>query len=190
VMVFSVLGSKVAANVLNFVVLTAALSVYNGMVYCNSRLLYGMAREGQAPRFLGKVNSRGVPYAGILYPAAYTALSIVLNYVMPRGAMELLMSLIVAGLVLMWVIIIVTHLKFRASMQRHGKKAEFPAPFAPFTNYLCLAFMLLITVVLFLTPEVRVSVYAMPFWVAVVYGAFLLKKGVARRQSGVAEPSA
>ncbi|MFM0609598.1 amino acid permease [Paraburkholderia sediminicola] len=189
VMVFSVLGSKLAANVLNVVVLTAALSVYNGMVYCNSRLLYGMAREGQAPRFLAKVSSRGVPYAGILYPAAYTALCIVLNYVMPRGALELLMSLVVAGLVLMWVIIIVTHLKFRASMQRNGKQAAFPAPFSPFTNYLCLAFMLLITVVLFLTPAVRISVYAMPFWVAAVYGAFVLQRRVVRRQRRVDETS-
>jgi aromatic amino acid transport protein AroP len=190
VMVFSVLGSNLAANTLNFVVLTAALSVYNGMVYCNSRLLYGMAREGQAPRFLARVNSRGVPYTGILYPAAYTALCVVLNYVMPRGALELLMSLVVAGLVLMWIIIIVTHLKFRASMQRSGKRTEFRAPFAPFTNYLCLAFMLLITVVLFLTPEVRISVYLMPFWIIVVYGAFVLQKGVARRQGSVAESSA
>jgi aromatic amino acid transport protein AroP len=97
------------------------------------------------------------------------------------------MSLVVAGLVLMWVIIIVTHLKFRVSMQRNGKQAEFPAPFAPFTNYICLAFMLLITVVLFLTPEVRISVYAMPFWVGAVYGAFVLQKSLARRQSGVTE---
>jgi aromatic amino acid transport protein AroP len=189
VMVFSVLGSQFAANALNFVVLTAALSVYNGMVYCNSRLLYGMARDGQAPGFLAKVNARGVPYAGILYPAAYTALCIVLNYVMPSGALELLMSLVVAGLVLMWVIIIVTHLKFRASMRRSGKQADFPAPLTPYTNYLCLAFMLLITVVLFLTPDVRISVYAMPFWVAAVYGAYVLKKGAARRNSGVAESS-
>lgn len=181
VMVFSVLGNKFAANALNFVVLTAALSVYNGMVYCNSRLLYGMARDGQAPRFLAKVNSRGVPHNAILYPAAYTALCIVLNYVMPRGALELLMSLVVAGLVLMWVIIIVTHLKFRASMQHSGKRADFPAPLAPYTNYLCLAFMALITIVLYLTPDVRISVYAMPFWVAAVYGAFILNKGAARR---------
>lgn len=189
VMVFSVLGSQFAANALNFVVLTAALSVYNGMVYCNSRLLYGMARDGHAPRFLAKVNARGVPYAGILYPAAYTALCIVLNYVMPSGALELLMSLVVAGLVLMWVIIIVTHLKFRASMEQEGKRAAFPAPLAPYTNYVCLAFMLLITVVLLLTPEVRVSVYAMPFWVAAVYGAFLVRKGAARRHRGVAGSS-
>jgi aromatic amino acid transport protein AroP len=190
VMVFSVLGSKFAANALNFVVLTAALSVYNGMVYCNSRLLYGMARDGHAPRFLAKVNSRGVPYMGILYPAAYTALCIVLNYVMPSGALELLMSVVVAGLVLMWVIIIVTHLKFRASMRRDGKQADFPAPLAPYTNYLCLAFMALITVVLYLTPDVRISVYAMPFWVAAVYGAFVIRKGAARRPRGVAESSA
>jgi aromatic amino acid transport protein AroP len=50
--------------------------------------------------------------------------------------------------------------------------------------------MFLITVVLFLTPEVRISVYAMPFWVAVVYGAFIVRKGAARRHRGVAGSSA
>lgn len=190
VMVFSVLGSKFAANALNFVVLTAALSVYNGMVYCNSRLLYGMAKDRQAPRFLTKVNARGVPYAGILYPAAYTGLCALLNYLMPRGALGLLMSLVVASLVLMWFVIIVTHLKFRAFIRDSGRKTEFPAPFAPVTNYICLAFMVLIVVVLYFTPDVRVSVYAMPFWVVAVYCAFIFqKRGAARRHAAVTQSS-
>lgn len=190
VMVFSALGSRFTADVLNFVVLTAALSVYNGMVYCNSRLLYGMAQQGQAPKILGRVSQRGVPYMGILYPATYTALCVVLNYVMPQGAIELLMSLVVAGLVLMWVIIVVTHMKFRATLEAKGKKPTFRAPLSPYSNYVCLLFLALVTLVLYLTPSVRVSVYAMPVWVGAVYLIYRIRKGLSARANAALSQSA
>lgn len=59
--IFSLIGSDTAAHLLNFVVLTAALSVYNSGVYCNSRMLYALAEQGDAPRSLMQVNRRGVP---------------------------------------------------------------------------------------------------------------------------------
>jgi aromatic amino acid transport protein AroP len=99
------------------------------------------------------------------------------------------MSLVVAGLVLMWVIIIVTHLKFRKAKQAEGKKPAFPAPFSPSSNYVCIAFMVLITVVLYLTPSVRVSVYALPVWVAAVYVMYRLRKGLGARGSAAVSQS-
>lgn len=59
-MVFSQMGSSLTANVL-----TAALSVYNSGVYANSRMLYGLAEQGNAPRALLKLDRRGVPYLAI-----------------------------------------------------------------------------------------------------------------------------
>src|SRR5213079_1269889 len=59
VLIFHALNSNLVANGLNVVVLTAALSVYNSGVYANSRMLYGLARQGHAPRALLKVNRRG-----------------------------------------------------------------------------------------------------------------------------------
>src|SRR5690606_30067995 len=56
VQIFSLIGSDTAAHILNFVVLTAALSVYNSGVYCNSRMLYGLAEQGDAPKALMKVD--------------------------------------------------------------------------------------------------------------------------------------
>ncbi|MFN2887170.1 hypothetical protein ACKUEM_26080, partial [Escherichia coli] len=58
VQIFSLIGSGTAANILNFVVLTAALSVYNSGVYCNSRMLYGLAAQGDAPKVLMSVDRR------------------------------------------------------------------------------------------------------------------------------------
>ncbi|WP_028219703.1 amino acid permease [Paraburkholderia oxyphila] len=172
VMIFSVLGNKFAADVLNFIILTAALSVYNGMVYCNSRLLYGMANEGHAPRALMKVNRRGVPTAAILLPGAFTALCVFLNYVLPQGAIELLISLIVAGLIFSWTVIIIAHLKFHRRMRTLGKSTQFRAIASPFSNYLCLAFLAMVVVIMLMTPPIRVSAYAMPVWLAIVFVAY------------------
>ncbi|WP_286919663.1 amino acid permease, partial [Pseudomonas sp. UBA6753] len=95
VQVFSLLGSDVAAHLLNFVVLTAALSVYNSGTYCNARMLLGMAEQGDAPASLAKVDSRGVPVRSILASAGVTLIAVLLNYLMPQNALELLMSLVV-----------------------------------------------------------------------------------------------
>jgi L-asparagine transporter-like permease len=174
VLVFSGIGESAAANVLNFVILTATLSVYNSMVYCNSRLLYGMALQGNAPKSLMQVNKRGVPVRAIVYPGIVTALCIVLNYVAPAGVIELLLSLIVAALVITWVTIIVTHLRFRRVHKAQGTKLGFPAPFAPLTNYLCLAFMAGVVIVMLLTPSIRASAIAIPVWILAVYVAYSL----------------
>ncbi|WP_049288880.1 amino acid permease, partial [Pseudomonas aeruginosa] len=94
VQIFSLIGSGTAANILNFVVLTAALSVYNSGVYCNSRMLYGLAAQGDAPKVLMSVDRRGVPVLSILVSALITFLCVIVNYVLPHKALELLMSLV------------------------------------------------------------------------------------------------
>ncbi len=116
VMIFQSLNSTGVANVLNIVVLVAAVSVYNSCVYSNSRMLFGLAEQGNAPSFLKKINSRGIPIAALLVSAAVTALCVVVNYVTPKNAFEILMMLVVAALVLNWLMISITHLKFRKFM--------------------------------------------------------------------------
>ncbi|MHA6848633.1 amino acid permease [Ralstonia syzygii] len=172
VLVFAGIGEHMAANLLNFVILTATLSVYNSMVYSSSRLLYGMAQEGNAPKSLMLVNKRGVPVRAIVYPGIFTALCVVLNYVVPAGVIELLMSLIVAALVITWVIIILAHLKYRKVHDAKGTKLSFRAPFSPLSNYLCLAAMATVVAVMVLTPGIRASAFAIPVWILMVYGLY------------------
>jgi aromatic amino acid transport protein AroP len=173
VLIFSVLGNRWAADTLNFIILTAALSVYNGMVYCNSRLLHGIAAQGHAPKILMAVNRRGVPVPAIVLPGALTALCVVLNYVLPNGAIELLISLLVACLIFTWAIIVLTHLKFRRAMDRHGKTSRFRAIASPLSNGLVLAFLGMIVMVMLMSPGIRVSVYVMPAWLLLGYLGYL-----------------
>ena len=172
VLVFSGMGEHLAAHMLNFVILTATLSVYNSMVYSSSRLLYGMAQEGNAPKSLAEVNKRGVPVKAIVYPGIVTAFCVVLNYVAPAGVIELLISLITAALVIIWTIIIISHLNYRKLHDAKGTQRSFKAPLFPLTNYICLAAMALVVVVMLLTPGVRASAYAITVWVLAVYAMY------------------
>lgn len=175
VQVFSLLGSNTAAHILNFVVLTAALSVYNSGTYCNARMLYGMAEQGDAPASLAKIDKRGVPVRSILASAAVTVVAVLLNYLMPHSALELLMSLVVATLVINWAMISYSHLKFRQHMDRTGQKSLFRALIYPYGNYICLAFVVFILGIMLLMPGIRVSVYAIPVWVVVMWCFYWLK---------------
>ncbi|WP_460084993.1 amino acid permease [Pseudomonas sp. H2_G03] len=166
VQVFSMLGSNTAAHILNFVVLTAALSVYNSGTYCNSRMLLGMAEQGDAPKALVKIDKRGVPVRSILASAAVTLVAVLMNYFIPQHALELLMSLVVATLVINWAMISYSHFKFRQHMNRTGQVPLFKALWYPYGNYVCLAFVVFILVIMLMIPGIQVSVYAIPVWVA------------------------
>jgi aromatic amino acid transport protein AroP len=184
VQIFSLIGSDLAANILNFVVLTAALSVYNSGVYCNSRMLYALAEQGDAPRLLTRLNRRGVPARAIAASAAVTLLCVLANYLMPEKILELLMALAVAALVINWSMISLSHLKFRQAMRARGVEPAFKALWYPFGNYLCLAFLLLLLGVMLMTPGIRVSVLAMPFWLALIGLLFWLRRRSAASQQG------
>ncbi|MHA3658771.1 amino acid permease [Yersinia enterocolitica] len=176
VMIFHALDSNLVATILNVVVLTAALSVYNSGVYCNSRMLFGLASQGNAPKVLTKVNKRGVPILSIALSALATSAGVVINYVMPGKAFELLMALVVSTLVINWVMICLAHLKFRAAKVREGVEPRFKAFWYPYGNYLCLVFLMLILVIMYLTDGIQISVLMMPAWIALLWCGFMLTR--------------
>jgi aromatic amino acid transport protein AroP len=185
VLVFQSLNSPNVAHVLNAVVLTAALSVYNSCVYCNSRMVLGLALLGNAPRRFARVNQRGVPVPALMLSAAATAVCVLVNYLVPEQALGMLMMLVVSALVINWTLISVTHLKFRRSLRKTGGTTVFPSWGYPLTNYVCLAFMAGILVVMALSPDIRQAVLLIPVWVGVLALAYSLNRSKRR-----AEPAA
>ena len=175
VLIFDALGSQYVATILNFVVLTAAISVYNGTSYGTSRMLLGLAEQGNAPKFLRKINARGIPYTAILTSAFVTAICVVLNYVFPEKAFKLLMSLVVAAIVINWMMLALTHLKFKQKIKILNKVTRFPAIAYPITNYICVIFMLCILLIMWMTPDMRIAVILIPFWLACLAIAYRVK---------------
>nr|WP_187615885.1 amino acid permease [Paraburkholderia sp. UCT2] len=175
VLIFHAMNSNFVANVLNAVVLTAALSVYNSGVYCNSRMLYGLAGQGNAPRALLKVNARGIPLVALGVSAVATATCVVINYLMPGKAFELLMGLVVSALIINWAMISIIHLRFRSAKARAGETTIFRSLGYPLTNYLCLVFLGGILVVMWLIPDLRMSVYLIPVWLVALGVGYRLR---------------
>ncbi|MBG0752493.1 MULTISPECIES: amino acid permease [Pectobacterium] len=176
VMIFHELNSNVVATVLNIVVLTAALSVYNSCVYCNSRMLFGLAKQGNGPKVLETVDRRGVPVVAIGISALATALCVLINYLIPGKAFELLMALVVSALVINWAMISLAHLKFRAQKDKEGTVTKFKALFYPLGNYICLLFLAGILVIMFLTPGIQISVMLIPVWLIILGVGYFIKK--------------
>jgi aromatic amino acid transport protein AroP len=176
VMIFSQIGSRWTANALNVVVLTAALSVYNSCVYANSRMLYGLAEQGNAPRALLRVDARGVPYRAIGVSAAAAFSCVIVNYVIPAKALDVLMALVVAALVLNWALISLTHLKTRKAMLEEGQTLVFRSLWFPVSNWICLAFMAMVMVILAMTPGLNVSVMLVPVWLLVMWAGYRFKE--------------
>ncbi|WP_151760191.1 amino acid permease [Acinetobacter junii] len=175
VMVFASLDSQGVATMLNFVILTAAVSVYNGTSYCSSRMLLGLAQQGNAPKFLKKINKNGIPTNAVLVSAFVTVLCVILNYIFPEKAFGLLMMLVVAAIVINWIVISWTHLKFRNAMLAQGETTKFPSIAYPFSNYLCIVFMLGILVVMSLTADMRIAVMMIPAWILCLMLAYAVK---------------
>jgi aromatic amino acid transport protein AroP len=179
VLIFHALNSNLVAHVLNVVVLTAALSVYNSGVYANTRMLYGLARQGNAPKALLKVNARGVPLTALGVSALATGICVAVNYFMPAKAFGFLMGLVVSALIINWGLISWIHLRFRAQKKAAGQVTQFPSLGYPFTNYLCLIFLAAILIVMYMTPDLQLSVYLIPAWLAAL--AIGYKAGVKRQ---------
>jgi len=177
---FSLLGKTVyftslIANVLNIIVLTAALSVYNSCVYSNSRMLFGLAEQGNAPSFLSKLNKNSAPINAILISSLFAAICIVINKVMPERALEVLMSLVVSSLIINWLMISITHLKFKRNKEANQIKTKFPSYIYPLSNYICLVFLVGILVIMWITG-LKISVELIPGWILLLYVCYRIVK--------------
>jgi len=175
VLIFQSLNSNGVANVLNFVVLIAAISVYNSCIYCNSRMLHGLAEQGNAPAILKKVNSRGIPVPAAVVSASITAVCVVVNYLIPGQAFQLFMMLVVAALVINWLMISVTHLKFTKAMKLQRRQTKFQSIMSPWSNYLTISFVCFILIIMAMTPDMRLAVILGPIWLAVLAIMYFLK---------------
>ena len=169
VQIFEGAGFPATASILNFVVLTAAVSVYNSAIYSNSRMLFGLAKSGNAPKFFEKLSARGVPVNGILVSSAITLLAAVLNAVLPDEAFMYMMAIVTGAVVISWAMIVLTHIKFRQHCAKDGIVPKFKALLYPAANYFCLAFLAMILIIMALMDEMRPAVIVMPLWILAIW---------------------
>ncbi len=188
--IFAKMGITVAAHILNFVVMIAALSVYNSGMYANGRMLYSLSRKGKAPKFLSKLSKNGVPTVGILFSSAITLIAVLLNYIMPDKVFGYLMALVVVVFMVCWFTIIVTHIKFRKLHEAAGtvNAIKFKSILYPFSNYLCIVFFAFVLAVMFSMDSMRPAVYLLPVWLIIMGVSYkLTHKPETAPEEGIAD---
>jgi AAT family amino acid transporter len=174
VQTFAKIGITAAAGLVNFVVITAALSGANSGIYSASRMLYTLADGKQLPRMFTKLNRHGVPFYPVVFVGAGILLGVILNALLPiiapaAGSVFVLVysSSVLPGMV-PWVVILVSELEFRKVHADKMAQHPFKMPFAPYSNYATLAFLAFVLFFMFLNPETRISLL-----VGVVYLAIM-----------------
>jgi AAT family amino acid transporter/D-serine/D-alanine/glycine transporter len=178
VFVFGRLGVPGAASIVNLVVITAAASSCNSGLFSTGRMLWTLAQRGQAPRAFAVLNQQQVPAAGIHASAAVMLIGVALNYLVPEQVFTIVTSVALVGTLWTWGIILVAHANYRRAVAA-GRlpAAPFRMPGAPAANWLVLAFLLLVAVLLAKRPDTRVALYVAPFWFGVLVLSYALLRG-------------
>ncbi|HFQ6560736.1 TPA: amino acid permease [Listeria monocytogenes] len=160
-LVFEKAGLAFAASVMNAVILTSVLSAGNSGLYASTRMLWAMARDKKAPKFLGKVNRRGIPMAALIVTTIVGAMTFITTLT-ENGTVIYTWLLSASGLTgfIAWVGIAISHYRFRKAFIKQGhdlSELKYKAKFFPFGPILALILCILVIVgqdyAAFLKPE-------------------------------------
>lgn len=170
VKVMRALGVPAAAGILNFVILIAALSAMNSQLYITTRMMFSLARAGDAPRRLGALSGRGVPLNSLLLSSLGIALAAALSVLAPQSSFILMVAISSFGALFTWMMIFITHYRFRRARERSGAP---PLPFRmigfPCTTLLGAGLMAAVLLTTLFTPAFRLTlVFGAPFLLGLV----------------------
>ncbi|OBA64215.1 L-asparagine permease [Mycobacterium sp. 1100029.7] len=179
---FSNIGFHGAGDVMNIVVLTAALSSLNAGLYSTGRIMHSLALSGSGPKFAMRMTKRGVPFGGIAMTAVICLFGIVLNAFNPGEAFEIVLHSAALGIVASWAMIVLCQLRFyKLSSAGTMERPRYRMPWTPYSGYLTLVFLVCIVVLMaFDRPTGLYSVGSLVVIIpALIIGWFVVRKRVA-----------
>ncbi|MFG3205570.1 amino acid permease [Streptomyces sp. NPDC048192] len=166
---FQKMGLAAGAGIVNFVVLTAALSSCNSGMYSTGRMLRDLALNSQGPKFFTKLTRSGTPLVGTTFSAALMLVGVWINYQWPGKAFDYVVSFATISGMWAWIVILLCQLRYRARADRGElPQSEFRAPGAPYTSLFALAFIFMVIVLMGIDKDARVSLYCAPLWAAIL----------------------
>jgi len=165
VKVMRALRVPAAAGIFNFLILVAALSAMNSQLYITTRMMFSLSRAHHAPRRFGLLNRRGVPVQALLLSSIGIALATVLSIVAPKSAFILMVSISAFGAMFTWMMIFITHYRFRRARARTGAAPlRFRMYGFPVTTLLGAALMAAVLLTTAFTDAFRMTlVFGLPF---------------------------
>lgn len=191
VAVFEMLGFPAAGTVMNLVVITAALSSMNAGLYTASRILYSLAREGHAPKYLAAIRSKGnVPARAVIASTLSLYAGVLLYYLAPASAFLYITSISAFGIAFSWLMIVASHLAFRrkyvAAETAQGRSGhlDYRAPLYPWGSLGAGLALVAVIVIMAFLPSERVGLIsggAAVVAVSLAYGVYLLRRALGAR---------
>ncbi len=180
-------GVPEAAGIMNFVIVSAALSSMNTNVYLCSRMLFSLSRGGYAPRFLGRLNKAGSPLAATLLSGGCILMAAGLAKFTPK-AYSYLQGVALFGALTVWVLILVSHIAFR----RVHKAADLPVrmPWFPVMQIAGLALMAALLVTMGLDADWNLSWKVGIPWLILLTLAYFVQKRTFAARNGALSPRA
>lgn len=181
VLMFEKIGIGPATGIINFVVLTAALSSCNSGIFSTGRMLFNLAEQKQAPNSFASISRTGVPSKAIIFSAFLLLVGVVLNYLVPEKVFIWVTSISTFGAVWTWGIILLSQLKFRKTLTKgEVSRLSYKALFYPVGSYLALAFLVLVLGLMAYFPDTRIALIVGPIWIIGLVFVYY-KKGFHKR---------
>jgi histidine transporter len=173
VQIFDHLGISSAATVLNIVVITAAVSAINSDIFGAGRMMYGLAKQGQAPKGFAQLSAQGVPWMTVLVMGVALLCGVVLNYLIPENVFLLIASIATFATVWVWLMILVTQIAMRRSMSaQEVAQLKFPVPFWPVAPIVATLFMVFVFGVLGYFPDSQAALVVGAVWIGLLVIAY------------------
>lgn len=175
---FVLAGIPIAAGLINFVVLTSAASSANSGIFSTSRMLYGLAAEGHAPKAFGRLSRAFVPARGLLFTSACLLAGCALLYIMPDvvAAFTLVTTLAAILFMFVWSMILVAWLRYRRLRPELRARSRYRLPGGAAACWACLGFFVFVLVLLALKDDTREALLASPAWFVLLAIAYQLRR--------------
>lgn len=178
VMTFKDIGISSGADIINFVVITAAASSCNSALYTTGRMLAELTATASSPkiRWISQISDRHVPTHAIIFSAVLITCAAALNYFMPGKVFTLVSGVATTSFLFIWGSIVITHLIFR---KNHGINQQFKMPWSPFSDYVVILFFAIVAVTMFMQTETTLSLIVDLLWMAIL---LILSRSHAKRK--------
>ncbi|WP_460422104.1 amino acid permease [Pseudomonas sp. ZL2] len=163
---FLVAGFPAAAGIVNFVVLTSAASSANSGVFSTSRMLFGLAGQGNAPGVFKRLSGNSVPLASLGFSTLLMLFGVMLLFIFPEVmTVFTIVSTISAILVIFtWSTILVAYLCYRRARPDLHARSIYKMPGGVVMAWVALGFLLFVLSLLALKPDTRLALCVMPLW--------------------------
>ncbi|WP_254699257.1 amino acid permease [Rhodococcus sp. SGAir0479] len=174
------------SGLMELVVVVALLSAFNANVYGTSRMAFSLARRGDGPAALAKLSKTGVPTNAVVLSVLFGFVSVLLNWLLPDSLLGILLNAVGAALLVIWVFIVVAHLRLRPKLEREGKLTVRMWLF-PYLSYLTLALLAAFVVLMAFDADAREQLISTVVLFLVILALGLLNSRRRARKASVTD---